>query len=145
MRLSPRILGENTEVVCHVLLHRIFPAQGSNSDLLIASGFFSPFEPPGKPKNTGVGSLFLLQGIFPTQELNWGLLHCRWILYQVSYPGSLGALPNVPVRDCRSFVSSPTHRSDINVSSPQPVGSLGQKACLAYLWDPQAGQTVPAH
>ena len=31
-----------------------------------------PAEPPGKPKNTGVGSLSLLQGIFPTQELNWG-------------------------------------------------------------------------
>ena len=45
-------------------------------------------EPPGKPKNTGVGSLSLLQGIFPTQELNWGLLHCRWILYQLSYQGS---------------------------------------------------------
>ena len=36
-----------------------------------------PGEPPGKPKNTGVGSLSLLQQIFPTQELNWGLLHCR--------------------------------------------------------------------
>ena len=47
-----------------------------------------PSEPPGKPKNTGVGSLSLLQGIFLTQELNWGLLHCRWILYQLSYQGS---------------------------------------------------------
>ena len=35
--------------------------------------------------NTDVGSLSLLQGIFRTQELNWGLLHCRWILYQLSY------------------------------------------------------------
>ena len=41
-------------------------------------------EPPGKPKNTGVGSLFLLQWIFPTQESNWSLLHCRQILYQLS-------------------------------------------------------------
>ena len=39
----------------------------------------------GKPKNTGVGSLSLLQGIFPTQELNWGILHCRWILYFTSW------------------------------------------------------------
>ena len=30
----------------------------------------------------------LFQRIFPTQELNWGLLHCRWILYQLSYQGS---------------------------------------------------------
>ena len=43
-----------------------------------------PAEPEGKPKNTGVGSLSLLQGIFLTQELNQGLLHCRWILYQLS-------------------------------------------------------------
>ena len=42
-------------------------------------------EPPGKPKNTGVGSLVLPQEIFPTQELNPGLLHCRQILYQLSY------------------------------------------------------------
>jgi len=45
-------------------------------------------EPQGKPKNTKVGSLSLLQGILPTHELNWGLLHCRWILYQLNYQGS---------------------------------------------------------
>ena len=45
-------------------------------------------EPQGKPKNTGVGSSSLLQEIFLTQELNWALLHCRHILYQLSYPGS---------------------------------------------------------
>ena len=44
-----------------------------------------PAESQGKPKNTGVDSLSLLQGIFPTQEQNSGLLHCRWILYQLSY------------------------------------------------------------
>ena len=47
-----------------------------------------PSEPPGKPKNTGGGSLSYLQGIFLTQELNQGLLYCRQILYQVSYQGS---------------------------------------------------------
>ena len=47
-----------------------------------------PAEPWGKPKDSGMGSLSLLQGIFLTQELNWGLLHCRWILYQLSYQGS---------------------------------------------------------
>ena len=46
-------------------------------------------EPPGKPKNTGVGSLPLLQGNFLTQESNRSLLHCRQILYQLSYQGSL--------------------------------------------------------
>jgi len=47
-----------------------------------------PAEPPGKPKNTGVGSLSLLQWIFPPQESNWDLLHCRQILYQLGYQGS---------------------------------------------------------
>ena len=46
-----------------------------------------PAEPQGKPGNTGVGSLSLLQRIFLTQELNRGLLHCRQILYQLSHKG----------------------------------------------------------
>ena len=44
-----------------------------------------PAEPSGKPKNTGVGILYLLQQIFLAQESNWGLLHHRWILYQMGY------------------------------------------------------------
>ena len=39
-------------------------------------------------QNTGVDSLSLLQGIFPTQGLNPGLPHCRWILYQLSHKGN---------------------------------------------------------
>ena len=46
-----------------------------------------PDEPQGKPKNTGVGSISLLQGIFPTQESNPGLLHCKWVFYQLGYQG----------------------------------------------------------
>ena len=38
-----------------------------------------------------MGCHFLLQGIFPTQEGNPGLLHCRQILYQLSYKGNLGS------------------------------------------------------
>ena len=47
---------------------------------------YSPRNSPGQ--NTGVGGLSLLQGIFPTQGLNPGLLHCRRMLYQLSYRGS---------------------------------------------------------
>ena len=47
-----------------------------------------PSEPLEKPKDTGVGNLSLLQGIFLTQESNQGLLHCTQILYQLSYQGS---------------------------------------------------------
>ena len=49
-------------------------------------------EPPGKPTNTGMGSLSLFQGIFLIQESNWGLLHCRQIFYQLSYQGSPAVL-----------------------------------------------------
>ena len=48
----------------------------------------SPAEPQGKPKNTWAASLSLLWRIFPTPELNWGLLRCWWILYQLSCQGS---------------------------------------------------------
>ena len=71
-----------------------FPSLGDllNSGIkprsLELQGSSLPAEPQGKPKNTGVGSLSLLQGVFLTQELNWGLLHCRQILYQLSYEGS---------------------------------------------------------
>ena len=53
----------------------------------LQADFCLPAEPQEKPKNTGVGSLSLLQGIFPTQESNQGLLHCRQIFYQLSYQG----------------------------------------------------------
>ena len=39
-------------------------------------------------QNTVERSFSLLQGIFPTQGSNLGLLHCRWILYQLSHKGS---------------------------------------------------------
>ena len=79
--------GKNTGVGCHALLQGIFqPRDQTQSPTLQADSLLS--QPPGKPKNMGVGSLPLLQGIFPTQEFNWGLLHGRRILYQLSYQGS---------------------------------------------------------
>ena len=57
------------------------------TDSLWLRGLCSPWNSPGQ--NTGVGNLSLLQQIFLTQESNRGLLHCRQILYQLSYEGSL--------------------------------------------------------
>ena len=56
------------------------------SNSLRPHGLYSPWNSPGQ--NTGVGSHSFLQGIFPVQGLNPGLLHCRWILYQLSHKGS---------------------------------------------------------
>ena len=109
--------GQNTGVGSLSLLQGIFPTQGSNQGLphcrqilyqlsyqgspnpflesesrsvmsnsLQPHGLSSPWNSPGQ--NTRVGSLSLLQGIFPTQGLNLGLSHCRWILYQLSHKGS---------------------------------------------------------
>ena len=56
------------------------------SDSLWPHRLYSPWNSPGQ--NTGVGSLSLLQGIFPAQGSNPGLPHCRWLLYQLSHRGS---------------------------------------------------------
>ena len=58
----------------------------SHVQLFVTPWLYSPRNSPGQ--NTGVGSLTLLQGIFPTQGLNPGLPHCRQILYQLSHKGS---------------------------------------------------------
>ena len=79
------------------------------SNSLRPHGLYSPWNSPGQ--NTGVGSLYLLQGIFLSQGLNPGLPYCRWILYQLSHKGSEVAqscpTPSDPM-DC-SLPGSPIH------------------------------------
>ena len=65
---------------------------------LLLARLVGPWDSPGK--NTGVHSHSLLQGIFPTQGLNLGLLHCRQILYHLSYQGS----PKEQVRSERNIM-----------------------------------------
>ena len=109
--------GKNTGVSCHFLLQGIFLTQGLNPGLLNLLHWQAdslPLAPPGMPQNesesrsvvsdslrphrlyspwnspghnTGVGSLALLQGIFPTQGSNPGLPHCKHIFYQLSHQG----------------------------------------------------------
>ena len=66
----------------------IFPDPGTEPRSTVLQEDSLPSKPPGKPKNTGVGNLSLLQWIFPTQELNWDFLHSRQISYQLSYWGN---------------------------------------------------------
>ena len=79
--------GQNTGVGSLSLLQGTFPTQGLNPVSPTLQVDSLPAEPHGKPKNTGVGSLPLLQQIFRMQDSNWGLLHSRKILYQLSYQG----------------------------------------------------------
>ena len=68
-------------------------------------GLYSPWDSPGQ--NTGVGSLSLLQGIFPTQGSNPGLPHCRWILHQLSHRGSPGIEPGSLASQADSLSAEP--------------------------------------
>ena len=132
--LWPHSPGQNTIVGSLSLLQDIFPTQGLNqgllhcrrilyqlsyqgspesesesrsvmSDSLQPHGLYSPWNSPGQ--KTGVGSLPLLQEIFPTQGSNPGLLHCRWILYELSHKGSPGKpymLPKGLLNSSTTFV-----------------------------------------
>ena len=73
-----------------VIRTNFFIERESRSDSLQPHGLYSPWNSRGQ--NTGMRSLSLLQGIFPTQKLNPGLPHCRQILYQMSHNGN-GTLP----------------------------------------------------
>ena len=67
------------------------------SDSLQPHGLYSPWNSPGQ--NTGVSSHSLLQGIFPPQASNPGLLHCRQFLYQLSHQRS----PNIQLEMLLKF------------------------------------------
>ena len=82
-----------------ILAEVAFPSPGIEPRSPTLQADSLPAEPQGKPKNTGVGSPSLLQQIFLTQESNQGLLHCRRILYQLSYEGS-------PVHSYNGIISS---------------------------------------
>ena len=102
-QLFPTLCGPMDYIVHGILQARIlewvaFPFSSRSSlprnrtQCSCIAGIFFTSWATKKPKNTGVGSLSLLQQILPTQESNRGLLHCRQILYQLSYQDAhLGA------------------------------------------------------
>ena len=71
-------------------------------------GLYSPWNSPGQ--NTGVGSLSLLSGVFPSQGSNSGLPHCRRILYQLSHAEDR-LTPRWHVGKPRGKASRGSHRS----------------------------------
>ena len=74
--------------VCGIVLIILYACESCSvvSNSLQHHGLYSPWN--SSVQNTGVGSLSLLQGIFPTQGLNLGLPPCSWILNQLSHKGS---------------------------------------------------------
>ena len=88
-----------------------------------------PSEPPGKSKNTGVDSLSLLQGIISTGELNQGLQHCKWILYQVSYQGSLPIKKISSVQFSRVDSLRPHELQHAGPHCPSPAPGIYPNSC----------------
>ena len=100
------VINRNSEIIAHahlsLVIHYLSTLLIAKSEvkLLVVQSCLTLCDPvdcspPGSSvhgdspgKNTGVGSHTLLQGIFPTQGLNPGLLHCRQILYHLSHQGS---------------------------------------------------------
>ena len=82
-----------------------------------------PAEPRGKPMNTGVRSLSILQGIFPSKGSNLGLLHCTLILHQLRHHG--------PV-----FITKPLIKMQIYIfeSSRIHQRSHWPKSFVSLLW-----------
>ena len=124
------------------LTPRVCESPSVVSDSLWPRGLYSPWNSPGQ--NTGVGSLSLLQGIFPTQGSNLGLLHCRWILYQLSHQGSpLSSVQREYSRQRKQQVQRPwvwqnsKGPASVEASGGDP-GFVGPcmpvEACWLFLW-----------
>ena len=92
----------------------------SQSDSLRPHGLYSPWNSPGQ--NTGVGSLYLLQGISRTQELNSTLPPCRWILYQLNH-----------MENPRNWYACPKWQLNIRITSWYPLPSFVGVLCICFL------------
>ena len=100
-----------------------------------------PSEPARKPKNTGVGSLSLLQGIFLTQELNQGLPHCRKILHQLSiskkhHQGSRSGIKRLPGHRFEDAGKDSRNTAVDRQHAPPPLlssGPLGFDVNMSFL------------
>ena len=95
----------------HVWMWELDHKESCESRSVVSDSLWPPWNSPGQ--NTGVGSLSLLQGIFPIQGSNPGLPHCRWMLYQLSHKGS----PRILEWEGYPFSSgSSQHRNQTGVS-----------------------------
>ena len=94
-----------TELPGKPLNHQKVMVAQSDPTICNPVDFYSPWNSPGQ--NSGVGSCSLLQGIFPTQGSNPGLVHCR-ILYQLSHKGSpyLSYQGNLKLMQCYMLIMS---------------------------------------
>ena len=112
------------------------------SDSLWPHGLYSPWNSLGP--NTGVGSLSLLQGIFPTQESNPGLPHCGQILYQLNHTGSPRILGGVAFRFSRGS-SQPRNRTKVCPHCRQTLYQLSyhKDKLIEIVWRGEWDEELP--
>ena len=135
MLFKKSLLFENNKYLS-LLIEKKSDSPSVMSGSLRPHGLYSPWNSPGH--NTGVGSLSLFQGICPTQESSWGLLHCRQILYQLGYQGS----PSRPSElTPKRGVLFTTGDRDAKVGSGESPGVAGK---LGLATRGEAGQRLTA-
>ena len=109
MKLEDIMLSE-INVHARSVMSRLFATPWTVTTRLLC-----PWDSPGK--NTGVGCHAHLQGIFPTQGWNLGLLHFRQILYCLSHQGSPGNKPVTKGQICYDPIYMPYQRRHIQRDS----------------------------
>ena len=130
--LNPGLLNCRQILYCHRALCSSSESESHSASSLRPHRIYSPWDSPGQ--NTGVGSLSLLQGIFPTQEWNWGLLHCRRILYQLSHRALSSSHEPLQSSDSATTLSPSSQESAAACwTGRQEVGRLSP------LWSPGPG------
>ena len=98
------------------------------SDSLRPLGLYSPWNSPGQ--DTGVGSLSLLQGIFPTQGSNPGLPHCRQTLYQLSHKGNYNCWNHIWLNIIGTCSWKYFNKESINLFSWRWLNNIISHICL---------------
>ena len=78
----------NEDLLCSTVLCLVAQSCLTLCDPMDCNSPGSSVHEDSPSKNTGVGCSALLQGIFPTQGSNPGLLHCRWVLYWLRHQGN---------------------------------------------------------
>ena len=130
-----KIMAITPCVIQYILTPYVFYESESGSVMsysLQPHGLYSPWNSLGQ--NTGVGSLSLLQQIFPTQGSNPGLPHCRQILYQLSHKGSPRILEWVAY-PFSSESSRPMNRTRVSCTADGFFTNcaIGEALCILYI------------
>ena len=126
---SKQVVSESCSVISNSLWPHGLYKEMDTTERLNWTGLYNPWTSPGQ--NTGLDGLSLLQGIFPTQGLNTGLPHCRWILYPLSHKGNPRTLEWVAYR-FSSRSSQPRNRTGVSCNAGRFFTNWAIKEALIF-------------